>query len=85
MGKLRRGHRPSKAARKVLTVLRLRPEVVALFKAGGRGWQSAAMVQRYAHLAPEHLSVHASRIETPLTLVDPVRTESGTGQKEKAA
>lgn len=49
------------------------------------GWQSPAMVQRYAHLAPEHLSVHASRIETPLTLVEPVRTLSGTPEKEKAA
>ncbi|MBK5964355.1 integrase [Thiocystis minor] len=36
------------------------------------GWESSEMVQRYAHLAPEHLSEHASRIETPL------RTFSGT-------
>ena len=43
------------------------------------GWQTAEMVQRYAHLAPEHLSEHASRIETPL------RTFSGTPENEKAA
>jgi len=43
------------------------------------GWQTATMVQRYAHLAPEHLAEHASRIETPL------RTFSGTPEKEKAA
>jgi integrase len=36
------------------------------------GWQTAEMVQRYAHLAPEHLSEHAARIESPL------RTFSGT-------
>ena len=43
------------------------------------GWQTATMAQRYAHLAPEHLSEHASRIETPL------RTFFGTPEKEKAA
>lgn len=43
------------------------------------GWQSVEMVRRYAHLAPEHLSEHASRIEMPL------RTFSGTPEKEKAA
>ncbi|HKJ95403.1 MAG TPA: site-specific integrase, partial [Gammaproteobacteria bacterium] len=26
------------------------------------GWQNADMVQRYAHLAPEHLAAHAERI-----------------------
>jgi uncharacterized protein (DUF4415 family) len=37
---LRRGRGPQKAARKVPTALRLSPEVVAFFKAGGRGWQT---------------------------------------------
>ncbi|QVL48657.1 MAG: site-specific integrase [Thiocapsa sp.] len=45
------------------------------------GWQSAEMVRRYAHLAPEHLSEHASRIETGLK---PVRTFSGTPETNKA-
>jgi integrase len=45
------------------------------------GWQSAEMVRRYAHLAPEHLSEHASRIETGLK---PVRTFSGTPETSKA-
>ena len=26
------------------------------------GWETLEMVKRYAHLAPEHLSVHAERI-----------------------
>lgn len=42
------------------------------------GWESPEMVQRYAHMAPEHLSEHASRIETPL------RTFSGTPEMRKA-
>ena len=37
---LRRSRGPQKAARKVPTALRLSPEVVAFFKAGGRGWQT---------------------------------------------
>ena len=36
-------------------------------------------------LAPEHHSDHASRVETPLILVEAVRTFSGTPEKEKAA
>jgi len=40
LAELRRGRGPQKAARKVPTALRLSPEVVAFFKAGGRGWQT---------------------------------------------
>ncbi|MDS4059197.1 MAG: site-specific integrase [Candidatus Contendobacter sp.] len=29
------------------------------------GWRTPAMVQRYAHLAPEHLAEHAARIAAP--------------------
>lgn len=29
------------------------------------GWRTPAMVQRYAHLAPEHLAEHADRISEP--------------------
>jgi integrase len=43
------------------------------------GWQTAEMVQRYAHLAPEHLSEHAARIESPL------RTFSGTPENREPA
>lgn len=43
------------------------------------GWSSLEMVLRYAHLAPQHLQEDAARIETPL------RTLSGTPDKEKAA
>lgn len=57
------------------------------------GWQTAEMVQRYAHLAPEHLSAHADRIATkPQVVADlaeniggNVCTLSGTPEKEKAA
>lgn len=30
------------------------------------GWETLEMVQRYAHLAPEHLSQHAQSIETDI-------------------
>lgn len=33
------------------------------------GWKSYEMVLRYAHLAPEHLSHAAARIEQPLAVV----------------
>ena len=33
------------------------------------GWKSYEMVLRYAHLAPEHLSDAASRIERELEIV----------------
>ncbi len=29
------------------------------------GWETEAMVRRYAHLAPEHLAKHAQRISEP--------------------
>ena len=34
------------------------------------GWKSYEMVLRYAHLAPEHLSSAARRIERPLGIVE---------------
>ncbi|RNE89842.1 site-specific integrase [Marichromatium sp. AB31] len=40
------------------------------------GWQSIAMVQRYAHLAPEHLAEHASRIESGIRPVDTILARS---------
>lgn len=39
-GKIRRGRGPAKAPTKKLISLRLSPEVLAHFKAGGAGWQS---------------------------------------------
>ena len=30
------------------------------------GWRTGAMVERYAHLAPEHLSIAASRLDSVL-------------------
>jgi len=35
------------------------------------GWETAAMVRRYAHLAPEHLAEHAERIAKPRLAVVP--------------
>jgi uncharacterized protein (DUF4415 family) len=37
---LRRGRGPQKDATKIPTALRLSPEVIAFFKAGGKGWQT---------------------------------------------
>ena len=46
------------------------------------GWKSDSMVERYAHLAPEHLARHAAVIDellrkdvepTPLQSVKPVK------------
>ena len=34
-----------------------------------RGWKSYEMVLRYAHMAPEHLSSAAARIERGLEIV----------------
>jgi integrase len=49
------------------------------------GWASFAMVQRYAHLAPEHLAEHAARIETGLRPVEgTLRTISGTAGRKAA-
>ena len=31
------------------------------------GWQSLEMVQKYAHLAPEHLVKHAMKIDSIMT------------------
>ena len=38
--KLRRGRGPQKAPRKVSTTIRLSPEVIGHFQAGGEGWQA---------------------------------------------
>ena len=38
------------------------------------GWKSYEMVLRYAHLAPEHLSSAAARIEQRRYLVEPNST-----------
>ena len=42
------------------------------------GWESAEMVRRYAHLAPEHLAKAAARIM-------PVGTKMATVEKQKGA
>ena len=55
-------------------------------------WATASMVQRYAHLVPNHLAAHAGRIAAPLSLVpedeeymrEDVCTFSGTPEKKKA-
>ena len=57
------------------------------------GWQTVSMVQRYAHLASDHLASHADRIATKLSLVadqseymqEGVCTLSGTPEKRKAS
>ncbi|CDH44832.1 hypothetical protein BN874_1910016 [Candidatus Contendobacter odensis Run_B_J11] len=38
------------------------------------GWRTPAMVQRYAHLAPDHLDKHAERLAKPKV----IRTITGT-------
>lgn len=56
------------------------------------GWATPGMVQRYAHLAPDQLADHASRIAAPLALVtedeeymrEDACTFSGTPEKKKA-
>ena len=46
------------------------------------GWETLEMVNRYAHLAPEHLKVHAER----LSLTAQIRhTEKVTEKTESAA
>lgn len=35
------------------------------------GWKSSVMVERYAHLAPDHLSMAAGRIDGLLSSYDP--------------
>jgi len=40
------------------------------------GWKSYEMVLRYAHLAPEHLSTAAARIERRIEVVKPNATIS---------
>ena len=56
------------------------------------GWATPGMVQRYAHLAPDQLAAHASRIAAPLALMtedegymrEDACTFSGTPEKKKA-
>ena len=40
------------------------------------GWKSYEMVLRYAHLAPDHLSHAAARIERELEIVEPNSTKT---------
>ena len=40
------------------------------------GWKSYEMVLRYAHLAPDHLSQAAARIERPLGIVEENSTKT---------
>lgn len=52
------------------------------------GWSDIRMVQRYAHLAPEHLAEYASRLPVPHVVNRPSRTLSGTlgaGEKKTAS
>lgn len=47
------------------------------------GWSDIRMVQRYAHLAPEHLAKYADRLAIPRVVPDEIRTLSGTPQQAK--
>jgi integrase len=40
------------------------------------GWETLEMVKRYAHLAPEHLSVHAERISLGESFTAQIRHKS---------
>jgi len=42
------------------------------------GWSDIRMVQRYAHLAPEHLAEYADRLSSPRVVESNSRTLSGT-------
>ena len=44
------------------------------------GWESADMVRRYAHLAPEHLAKAAARIVSIGTIMAAVENEKGLAQ-----
>jgi integrase len=46
-------------------------------------WSDIRMVQRYAHLAPEHLAKHANRIVRDKGVSENVRTLSGTPSKQE--
>jgi uncharacterized protein (DUF4415 family) len=54
--KLRRRRGPQKAPTKVLTALRLSPEVIAFFKAAGKGWQT-----RIDEALRDHVRTHSER------------------------
>ena len=47
------------------------------------GWKSYEMVLRYAHLAPDHLSHAAARIERTLEIVEPNSTKTLRSDEEK--
>ncbi|AHF03416.1 integrase [Marichromatium purpuratum 984] len=49
------------------------------------GWSDLGMVQKYAHLAPEHLAEYAAKIETPVRAVShTIRHTDGAGKKKAA-
>lgn len=48
------------------------------------GWETPAMVQRYAHLSPEHLLTHAAAIDTILTPSDTNTTQPASRKRKKA-
>jgi hypothetical protein len=43
------------------------------------GWRSSVMVERYAHLAPEHLAKAASRLDSLLGGYDLATSEKAEG------
>ena len=47
------------------------------------GWKSYEMVLRYAHLAPDHLSHAAARIERNLAIVESNSTKTLRSDEEK--
>lgn len=48
------------------------------------GWETPAMVQRYAHLSPEHLLSHAAAIDTLMATNDTNTAQQPRHKKEKA-
>jgi len=47
------GGRPRKAITKQMTTMRLAPDVIDFFKAGGKGWQT-----RISHVLDEYVKTH---------------------------
>jgi len=47
------------------------------------GWETAAMVQRYAHLSPAHLLAHATAIDTILEEEDTNQTQQTKQKKQR--
>ncbi len=48
------------------------------------GWRSSVMVERYAHLAPDHLAKAANRLDSLLGGYDLATLENGKGSAEGA-